>query len=177
MRTSFAFAAGAVMAALNLAQPVLAQPQQPGSAQQQDSCGRDRDSQTCAHSQARPAPGARNEGAREEGARKEDGRQQGGPDRARGQDQGQARGEGGRPGEAARAPSRQVAQSAPARPAPKPGDSARGGRPVTPGPDGRLQAPPKGQEYRVIDDRVVRVDSQTLKVLAVVGLASVLLAN
>ncbi|WP_206078512.1 hypothetical protein [Poseidonocella sp. HB161398] len=40
---------------------------------------------------------------------------------------------------------------------------------------GQLKAPPKGQEYRVVNDRVVLADSDTLKILAVIGLASALL--
>ncbi|WP_172327255.1 hypothetical protein [Mangrovicoccus sp. HB161399] len=59
--------------------------------------------------------------------------------------------------------------------APHVGDSAKAGRQVQPPAHGQLKAPPKGQEYRVIDDQVVRVDSSTLKILAVVGLASALL--
>ncbi|MBY6046644.1 hypothetical protein [Vannielia litorea] len=39
----------------------------------------------------------------------------------------------------------------------------------------RLPKPPLGQEYRVIDNRVVRVDSDTLQTVAVLGLLSALL--
>lgn len=41
----------------------------------------------------------------------------------------------------------------------------------------RLPAPPSRQEYRVIDDTVVRVDRDTQKIVAVVGLLSALSAH
>ncbi|WP_339107584.1 hypothetical protein [Thioclava sp. GXIMD4216] len=41
----------------------------------------------------------------------------------------------------------------------------------------RLPAPPKGQEYRIVNERVVRVDTDTLKTVAVIGLVSALLSN
>ncbi|MBY6153448.1 RcnB family protein [Vannielia litorea] len=39
----------------------------------------------------------------------------------------------------------------------------------------RLPKPPRGQEYRVIGNRVVRIDSDTLQTVAVLGLLSALL--
>ncbi|QDC10428.1 RcnB family protein [Oceanicola sp. D3] len=39
----------------------------------------------------------------------------------------------------------------------------------------RLPKPPRGQEYRVIDNRVVRIDSETLQTVAVLGLLQSLL--
>ncbi|MEI4471320.1 hypothetical protein [Frigidibacter sp. MR17.24] len=60
---------------------------------------------------------------------------------------------------------------------PKIGDSGRGGREVQQARNSRLPKPPAHQHYRVIDDRVVRVDDQTMKIVAVVGLASALLNN
>ncbi|WP_223633410.1 hypothetical protein [Rhodobacter sp. TJ_12] len=41
----------------------------------------------------------------------------------------------------------------------------------------RLPPPPHGQEYRVIDNRVTLIDSETLKTVAVLGLLSALLGN
>lgn len=40
----------------------------------------------------------------------------------------------------------------------------------------RLPPLPRGQEYRRIDDNIVRIDSDTLKIVAVLGLVSALLA-
>lgn len=54
--------------------------------------------------------------------------------------------------------------------APKVGDSARGKTRFTPPKSGKLSAAPHGQEYRVADDRVVLVDSTTMKIVKVVGL-------
>lgn len=52
---------------------------------------------------------------------------------------------------------------------PRPGDSARDGRAFRPSRDSRLAPAPRGQENRVLDDHVVRVDSRTGRILAVVG--------
>ena len=41
----------------------------------------------------------------------------------------------------------------------------------------RLPAPPKGQEYRIVNDKVVRIDSDTLKTVAAIGLVSAILSN
>lgn len=59
--------------------------------------------------------------------------------------------------------------------APRVGERIHGGEVVEYRRYPRLPPPPPRQEYRVYDKRVVRVDSQTLQVLAVVGLASALL--
>lgn len=53
--------------------------------------------------------------------------------------------------------------------APKAGDSGRDGKPFLRGSDSRFKAPPHGQEYRVVDDRLVLVDSKTLKIVTVLG--------
>lgn len=53
---------------------------------------------------------------------------------------------------------------------PRIGDSARGGRPFVQAQNSRLPRPASGQEYRVVDDRLVRVDSDTLKIVAIIGL-------
>lgn len=55
------------------------------------------------------------------------------------------------------------------------GESARRAPQLQQAKKSRLPAPPKNQHYRVMDDRVVRVDDKTLKVVAIVGLASALL--
>ncbi|MEI4488078.1 hypothetical protein V8J36_17940 [Frigidibacter sp. MR17.14] len=60
---------------------------------------------------------------------------------------------------------------------PKIGDNGRGGREVKRAKNGRLPVPPAHQHYRVIDDKVVRVDDNTMKIVAIVGLASALLNN
>ncbi|OCX67155.1 hypothetical protein BFP70_03070 [Thioclava sp. SK-1] len=41
----------------------------------------------------------------------------------------------------------------------------------------RLPPPPSGREYRIVDDRVVTVNKDTLEVVAAVGLVSALLNN
>lgn len=58
---------------------------------------------------------------------------------------------------------------------PRVGESARRAPQLQQAKNSRLPAPPKNQHYRVMDDRVVRVDDKTLKVVAVIGLASALL--
>ncbi|WP_171060923.1 hypothetical protein [Poseidonocella sp. HB161398] len=62
-----------------------------------------------------------------------------------------------------------------AKAGPKVGDSARNGKAVPQAGHPKLKSPPKGQEYRELDGRVVLVDSKTLNVLTIVGLASALL--
>lgn len=59
---------------------------------------------------------------------------------------------------------------------PRVGDHIRGGTVVEWHRYRRLPPPPRHQEYRVIDNQIVRVDQRTLQVAAVIGLASVLLA-
>ncbi|RWR34061.1 hypothetical protein D2T29_03955 [Sinirhodobacter populi] len=54
--------------------------------------------------------------------------------------------------------------------APRVGDSARKAPPLQQAKNSRLPAPPKNQHYRVLDDRVVRVDDKTMKVVAVIGM-------
>lgn len=55
---------------------------------------------------------------------------------------------------------------------PHEGDSARGAPPLQRAQNSRLPAPPKNQHYRVLNERVVRVDDKTMKVVAVIGLVS-----
>lgn len=55
------------------------------------------------------------------------------------------------------------------RTAPKVGDSARNGARFNPPNAAKLERAPNGREYRVINDRVVLVDSSTMKILRVVG--------
>ena len=60
-------------------------------------------------------------------------------------------------------------------PAPRVGQQApRGSRVYQPPRHARLQPPPRGQEYRVHDGKVMLVDSRTAKVIAVLGLLSML---
>lgn len=60
---------------------------------------------------------------------------------------------------------------------PQRGDSARSAPRPSSAQLKKLPSPPKGQEYRILNDRVVRVDSDTLAVVAVAGLVTALLAN
>lgn len=66
------------------------------------------------------------------------------------------------------------AQRAQHREAPRIGHSARGGQPFQRAPDSRFNAPPRGQEYRVVNDHLVLVDSRTLKIVSIIGLLSAL---
>jgi hypothetical protein len=59
-------------------------------------------------------------------------------------------------------------------PAPRLGQTARNARPFQEARKSRLKTLPRGQEYRVVNDHIVRVDSKTLQILAVVGLLSAL---
>lgn len=61
--------------------------------------------------------------------------------------------------------------------APHVGESARRAPMLQQARDSRLPAPPKGQHYRIMDDRVVRVDDQTAKVVAIIGLTRDLLGT
>ena len=72
-------------------------------------------------------------------------------------------------------PGPQAAHKAPPHKAP-PAVGARvpHGKPFQQAKGSRFKAPPRGQEYRVVDDHLVRIDSKTLKVVAVVGLLSAL---
>ncbi|MFN3823810.1 MAG: hypothetical protein ACK4RN_07520 [Pseudorhodobacter sp.] len=58
---------------------------------------------------------------------------------------------------------------------PRIGQHARNGRVWHQGPRHRVGPPPRGQHYRVIDNRVVRVDNNTLQIVAIAGLLSALL--
>lgn len=58
---------------------------------------------------------------------------------------------------------------------PRIGDNARRGQRFERTTNSRFAAPPRGQEYRVVDGTLVRVDSKTLQIVAVVGLLSALL--
>ncbi|WP_112313161.1 hypothetical protein [Pseudogemmobacter bohemicus] len=58
---------------------------------------------------------------------------------------------------------------------PKKGDSAREGSPFQRAPNSRFGVPPRGQEYRVVGDHLVLADSQSMRVVAVIGLLSSLL--
>lgn len=74
------------------------------------------------------------------------------------------------------APSRQdnrPAQAAPRRdnrPAPHAGASARNGQPFQRAPGSRFAAPPRGQEYRVVNEHLVLVDSRSQNIVTVLGL-------
>lgn len=78
-----------------------------------------------------------------------------------------------------RHPAPPAAHNVPGRPHPQfsvhPGHSAAKGRPFQRGKHSRFNAPPRGQEYRVINDHLVLADSRTLKVVAVLGLMNELM--
>ena len=58
---------------------------------------------------------------------------------------------------------------------PRIGTSAQGAQPFMPAPDSRFGPLPRGQEYRVADEHLVLVDSQTLRIVSVVGLLAALM--
>lgn len=59
--------------------------------------------------------------------------------------------------------------------APRIGDNGRGGQVFHRAHNSRFKVPPRGQEYRVINEHLVLVDSKTLRIITVVGLLSILL--
>lgn len=59
--------------------------------------------------------------------------------------------------------------------APKIGASGRQGQPFQRQADSRFAAPPRGQDYRVVNDHLVLVDKNTLKIVTVIGLLSTLM--
>lgn len=61
------------------------------------------------------------------------------------------------------------------RPAPRAGESGKHGQRFERAGSSRFKAPPRGQEYRVINEHLVLVDSNTLKVVTVLGLLNTLL--
>lgn len=58
--------------------------------------------------------------------------------------------------------------------APKPGASGRDGHPFQQAAKSRFPAPPKGQQYRVVQDNLVLVDSKTMTIVKVLGLLDTL---
>ncbi|MFN3525211.1 MAG: hypothetical protein ACK4YU_03905, partial [Paracoccus sp. (in: a-proteobacteria)] len=58
------------------------------------------------------------------------------------------------------------------RPTPKAGASARGGQPFQRAAGSRFSAPPRGQEYRVVNEHLVLVDSRSQNIVTVLGLLS-----
>lgn len=71
--------------------------------------------------------------------------------------------------------SRTAQQAAPRRdnrPMPKAGASARGGQPFQRAAGSRISAPPRGQEYRVVNEHLVLVDSRSQNIVTVLGLLS-----
>lgn len=53
--------------------------------------------------------------------------------------------------------------------APKVGQSAKAGQSYQRSTNSRLSAPPKGQEYRVVNDEIVLADTKTKKIVKVLG--------
>lgn len=106
--------------------------------------------------------------------------QQGRPgDQGRGPDQGGPGHQGG-PGQGGNRANNQPGGQPGGQPgrqggAPHVGERARGGQPFHQAENSRLPRPPRGQEYRVINDHVVRIDSKTLEIIAVVGLLGALM--
>ncbi len=59
--------------------------------------------------------------------------------------------------------------------APHIGDRARNAKPFRQAQNSRLPRLPRWQEYRVVDNHLVRIDSDTLKIVAVIGLLDALM--
>ena len=76
--------------------------------------------------------------------------------------------------QAPRHPQPHVQQPQQPRP-PAVGDRPREARPVHHADSARFRAPPRGQEYRVVDGYVVLVDSRSLQIVNVLGLLSTLI--
>ena len=57
---------------------------------------------------------------------------------------------------------------------PQVSDSGAKGAPFKQAGNSRFKTPPKGQEYRVVNERLVLVDKQTMQIVTVVGLLSAL---
>ncbi len=100
------------------------------------------------------------------------------PEQPKRQKPGHDRGKGDRPAAEARrdaqhppgpAARRDDRRESPARKIARVGDSARDARPFRPGRDSRVAPAPRGQEYRVIGDRLVLVDPSSQRILSVVG--------
>lgn len=84
--------------------------------------------------------------------------------------------EAGRPGNAPHSDAGKPGKALETRnKAPRIGDSGRGGQGFQRASNSRFKAPPRGQEYRVVNEHLVLVDSRTLKIVTVVGLLSTLL--
>lgn len=58
---------------------------------------------------------------------------------------------------------------------PKVGGNGKSGRPFQQAQNSRFPKPPHGQEYRVIDNNLVRIDKNTLKIVAVLGIMEALM--
>ncbi|MDP3339230.1 hypothetical protein [Frigidibacter sp.] len=79
-----------------------------------------------------------------------------------------------------RATNRPAAQKAPEHnqkriASPRAGDNGKNGRPYQRAKGSRFKEPPRGQEYRVVNDHLVLVDNRTSKVVSVLGLLDTLL--
>ena len=78
--------------------------------------------------------------------------------------------------QAPRPPAPRAHVQAPRHPAPpRIGQRAHNAREFTRQQRSRFKAPPRGQEYRVMNDHLVLVDQRSLQVMSVVGLLSTLL--
>ncbi len=60
-------------------------------------------------------------------------------------------------------------------PAPRAGEIARNGQRFERAASSRFKSPGRGQEYRVVDEHLVLVDSNTLRIVSVLGLLNTLL--
>lgn len=79
-----------------------------------------------------------------------------------------------RPGQSQRPAEAQGQRGARADEGPRVGQSGRNGRAFQQAQNSRFSPPPRGQEYRVVNDHLVLVDRDTLKIAAVLGLLAVL---
>lgn len=184
----FLLAAATVTISLMSAAPmVMAQPARPSDASRGDACAPGQKPCTRSLTQDREgkAPGAR---PGDRGAQPGHGPQQGdsrdnGP---RGPGDQQARNQNGPKGHNQLAQNQQGQQQKGQKhqaqnsgkksaKAPKVGSNGRDGKPFQRSSGSRFSAPPKGQEYRVVNDHLVLVNKDTLKIVTVVGLLGTLL--
>lgn len=74
----------------------------------------------------------------------------------------------------AKATTKNATKTAQVKLPPKPGASGRDGRPFQQASNSRFPTPPKGQQYRVVQDNLVLVDSKTMTIIKVLGLLDTL---
>lgn len=165
-------AATVTIGLMSAAPMVMAQPARPSDASQGDACapGQKPCIRPLAQERAGKAPGAR---PGDRGAQPGHGQQQGGSQNG---PKGHNQFAQNQQGQQQKGQKHQAQNSGKkSAKAPKVGSSGRDGKPFQRSSGSRFSAPPKGQEYRVVNDHLVLVNKDTLKIVTVVGLLGTLL--